>query len=103
MPHHEQVNHSGTVGDVFAHRFVLEMSNGNVLADLRPKGAEMFRLKKGEHVRIEGEKKPSEIKVHTISREGGERVVIDHPKPPHEHELLIPRSLFGLPKRQDLT
>jgi hypothetical protein len=91
MPHHEQVKHSGTVGDVFAHRFVLEMSNGNVLADLGPRGAETFRLKEGEHVHIEGEKKPSEIKLRAISRDGGERLVIDHPKPPHEHEFADPK------------
>jgi len=83
MPHHKQVKYSGVVGDVFAHRFVLETSEGHLLADLGPRGAEMFPLEKGRHVHIEGEKKPSEIKVHTISPDGGKPVSIAHPKPPH--------------------
>ena len=91
MPDHEQVKHSGTVGDIFAHRFVLELPQGNVLADLGPKGAKSFRLKKGERVHIEGEKKPSEIKVKTISLEGGKAVDMDHPSPKHEQDDVDPK------------
>jgi hypothetical protein len=88
MPIHETVKYSGVVGDVFAHRFILATGEGNVLADLGPKGAELFRLKKGDAVHIAGEKKPSEVKVHTIARDGEPAIVIDHPKkgpPHHEH------------------
>jgi hypothetical protein len=84
MPHHERVELSGTVGDVFAHRFVLETADGKVLADLGPKGAEKFRPKTGDRVQLEGESKPSEIKVHSITREGDEPVLIGHRKPMHE-------------------
>jgi hypothetical protein len=88
MPHHEQIKHAGTIGDIFAHRFVLKMPEGNVLADLGPKGADMFQLRQGDHVSITGEKKPSEIKVHTICRDGEKPVTIEHPhpKPHHGHE-----------------
>ena len=80
MSHREQVKHFGKVGDVFAHRFVLERPTGNLLADLGPRGAEMFPLQRGDRVQIEGEEKPSEIRVHMIALEGGKPVIIDHPK-----------------------
>ena len=92
MPHPEQVKHVGIVGDVFAHRFVLEMPTGNLLVDLGPRGAEMFPLHKGDRVHIEGEKKPSEIKVRLITLEGGDPVLIDHPKKhDHKHEPADPK------------
>ncbi len=80
MPHPDRVKHSGTIGDVFGHRFVLEMRKGNILADIGPKGVEHFRLKTGRQVNIEGKKTPSEVKVRSISRSDGKTVVIDHPK-----------------------
>jgi hypothetical protein len=87
MPPHHTVEYSGAVGDVFAQRFVLVTAGGNILADLGPKGAELFKLRTGDAVRITGEKKPSEIKVHTIALDGQPAVVIDHEKkPPPHHE-----------------
>lgn len=92
MPPHQMVSYDGTIGDIFAHRFVLATAEGNILADLGPKGAEVFSLVKGDRVRITGEKKPSEVKVHTIAPEGRDAVVLEkhprdkHPQHKHPHE-----------------
>lgn len=96
MPHHEQIKLSGTIGDIFAHRFVLKTKDGNVLADIGPRGAEIFTLRSGDKVEVEGEQKPSEIKVQTIQREGEEPVAVDHPKPRHEDDH--PHKPFADPK-----
>jgi hypothetical protein len=88
MPHHENVKYSGVITEVFAHRFVLAAPGGAVLADIGPKGAGTFQLKKGDKVRIEGEQKPSEVKVRSIGRDGEAAIQIDHPKqggPRFEH------------------
>ena len=68
---------SGTVADVFAHRFTLTTDAGTVLADLGPKGAERIAPAPGDAVTITGERKPSEIKVASITR-GGETVDLSH-------------------------
>lgn len=88
MPPRHTVNYSGSVTDVFAHRFVLATPEGHILADLGPRGAEQFRLQKGEKVQIAGEQKPSEVKVFSIAREGEAAIVLHHPDahpPQHEH------------------
>ena len=77
MPHHEHVKTSGTIDSVFAHRFVLNTKAGKVLADLTPKGAERVSLKVGDDVTLEGEQKPSEIKVSRLTR-AGKTIDIDH-------------------------
>lgn len=59
---------SGSVRDIFAHRFVLRTEDGPVLADLGPKGCEKITLRIGDEVEIEGERKPSEIKVSRLVR-----------------------------------
>jgi hypothetical protein len=86
---HRTVEYSGAVAEIFAHRFVLATAEGNVLADLGPTGAKLFALQKGRRVHIAGEKWPTEVKVHTIAREGESPVVIEHAKPPH-HEAADP-------------
>ncbi len=68
-----QVKMNGSVRDLFAHRFVLRTTDGCVLADLTPEGAERIQLLVGDEITIEGEKKPSEIKVRRIER--GEEVI----------------------------
>lgn len=83
MPHHETIVLSGVVEHVFAHRFTLLSDGQAYLADLGPKGAEAFVLKSGLEVTLEGERRPSEIKVLHISRKGGKRVEIEHKKPHH--------------------
>jgi hypothetical protein len=89
MPLHRTVEYSGAIADVFAHRFVLATADGNILADLGPKGAALFALKKGDRVHIAGEKRPSEVKVHKIAREGEAAVDIERAEPPH-HEHADP-------------
>ena len=75
MPH-EEIRVVGEVTDVFGHRFVIKTANGNFLADLTPKGAESVRLKAGDKVELSGERKPSEVKVRSIARNGGRVVAI---------------------------
>ncbi len=73
---------SGAVTEVFAHRFVLKTPDGTVLADLTPHGAADMVLTVGDEIDIEGEQKPSEIKVAKVTRDG-RTVVIGRkgPKP----------------------
>ncbi len=83
MPHHDTVALTGTILNVFAHRFTLK-SDGKVrLADLGPKGAEAFALSEGLEVTLKGEQRPSEIKVAEIAARGVSPVTIHHKKPHH--------------------
>lgn len=77
---------SGEVTDIFAHRFVLKTADGKVLADLGPEGAEQVLLKEGGRVELEGELKPSEIKVHSIAKNGGPLILVHPPLKPHPHD-----------------
>lgn len=66
MPHqekHPKVNAAGEITHVFGHRFVLKTGSKSVLADLTPRGLEVVGLRIGDRVALEGEQKPSEIKV----------------------------------------
>ena len=83
MPHNETVALSGVIEHVFAHRFTLNADGHTYLADLGPKGAEAFALNEGLSVWVEGERRPSEIKVTRIAAEGGDLVRIEHKKPHH--------------------
>ena len=77
---------SGQVTDIFAHRFVVKTAEGKVLADLGPKGTEQVLLKTGDRVELVGELKPSEIKVHSIAKNGGPSIPVHRPSKPHPHE-----------------
>lgn len=83
MPHHEKVALAGVIEHVFAHRFTVICKDQAYLADLGPKGAEAFPLKQGLAVRLEGEQRPSEIKVARITKKGGAFVAVEHKKPHH--------------------
>lgn len=83
MPHHEHIALAGVIEHVFAHRFTLINEGLAYLADLGPKGAEAFRLESGAAIRLEGERRPSEIKVSRIASKGGRFVEIEHKKPHH--------------------
>lgn len=83
MPHHETIALSGVVQHVFAHRFTLQSGDQTHLADLGPKGVEAFPLIAGALVTLEGERRPSEIKVTRIGAEGRDPVRIEHKKPHH--------------------
>jgi hypothetical protein len=82
-PNHPSL--TGAVQNVFAHRFTLLTAEGVMLADLTPHGAEKIKLIVGDKVRIEGERKPSEIKVDRIQR-GDLTVTIEHPKKHGPHD-----------------
>ena len=61
---------------------MVETAAGAVLADLTPKGSDRIALRVGDQVSLEGEQKPSELKVTSLTRDG-QTVRIEHPKKPH--------------------
>ena len=63
----EKITVSGRVEHMFAHRFTVKTETSVILADLTPHGARHVPLKSGDDVMIEGEQKPSEIRVETIT------------------------------------
>src|SRR6185437_2225592 len=75
---------SGTILHLFAHRFAVDTGGGVVLADITPKGLEQIALRLGDRVALEGERKPSELEVHRLTRDG-RTIEIEHKKKPH-HE-----------------
>lgn len=83
MPSHDIVALTGVIEHVFAHRFTLTSDGQAYLADLGPKGAEAFALKEGLSVRLEGERRPSEIKVTRIAAKGCRFITVEHKKPHH--------------------
>lgn len=62
---------TGTVWAIFGHRFAIEGAEGRILADLGPKGSNGVKLAVGEIVTVEGERKPSEIKVAQLTKADG--------------------------------
>lgn len=81
---------SGTIWAQFGHRLAIEGTDGRVLADLGPKGAEGLTLKPGDTVAVTGERKPSEIKVATLTLADGTVHTIDWPKKPDHAEGKAP-------------
>ncbi|QIG94896.1 hypothetical protein [Bradyrhizobium sp. 6(2017)] len=81
----DQIKLSGKIVHVFAHRFVVQTAKGAVLADLTPHGADLVKLRIGADVELEGEQKPSELRVTRFTC-GRESVTIQHKrKPDHGH------------------
>jgi hypothetical protein len=78
MPDHHHVKLTGTVTDIFGHRFVVATAKGKVLADIGPEGAEFVTLEVNDPVDIEGEQKPSEIKVQHIAVDGAAPIDLHH-------------------------
>jgi hypothetical protein len=76
---------AGEVTHIFAHRFVVQEADMTVLCDLTPHGSERVQLEIGDHVSLEGEMKPSELKVARLSRNGGRAIELDHPKGKKQH------------------
>ena len=62
---------TGTVWAVFGHRFAIEGADGRHLADFGPNGADGVALRVGDVVTVEGERKPSEIKVARLTTADG--------------------------------
>ncbi len=83
MPH-ERCKLSGRITHVFSHRFVVQTPDGAFLADVTPHGADMVELRVGANVVVEGEQKPSELKVTHFTC-GAKTVAIEH-KNKHHHD-----------------
>ena len=81
----EIITLSGKVTHVFAHRFVVQCSKGAMLADLTPHGSELVDLRIGAEVELEGERKPSELKVTRFASEGRSITIAHKQKPNHSH------------------
>lgn len=81
----ELITLSGKITHVFAHRFVVQGSRGAVLADLTPHGADLVDLRIGAEVELQGEKKPSELKVTRFASEGRSVTIPHKKKPDHPH------------------
>lgn len=73
---------SGKILHLFSHRFTVDTGRGVVLADVTPKGLEQIALRVGDCVELDGEQKPSELKVHRLMR-CGRTIEIEHKKKPH--------------------
>ncbi|MCJ2011748.1 hypothetical protein [Methylobacterium sp. J-076] len=74
---------SGTIWAVFGHRLAIEGDGGRILADLGPTGAEGIAIAVGDTVSLKGERKPSEIKVTSLTLGDGVTREIAWPKKPH--------------------
>ena len=80
---------TGTVEDVFAHRFTLKTDEGNKLVDLGPGGERALDLSAGQTISVKGEDKPAELKAKEIRIAGAEWQAVKadekhQPKPPHD-------------------
>jgi hypothetical protein len=80
-----QASAFGKILHLFAHRFVVQTATGTILADVTPKGIDQIALRVDDTVSLEGEMKPSELKVSRLTRDG-RTVQIEHKKKPHHHD-----------------
>src|ERR1700742_738666 len=84
MHDHHTISITGKITHVFGHRFVVETSQGAVLADLTPHGAEQYAVRVDEVVSLSGEMKPSELKVSRLTA-GKITITIEPKKKPNDH------------------
>ncbi len=84
MPDHQTISITGKITHVFGHRFLVETSQGAILADLTPGGAGQYVLRVGETVSLVGEMKPTELKVSRLTA-GKTAITIEDKKKTHEH------------------
>lgn len=68
---------TGSVTHLFGHRFVVQTATGAVLADLGPDVADAVTLAIGDRVDLQGDQKPTELKVTSIAV-GGQTATIRH-------------------------
>lgn len=85
MHYFERTTVSGHVEHVFGHRFTVKTADAVILADLTPHGARHVPLKSGDSVVIEGEQKPSEIRVESIAIGARTYVMPPPERGPHHH------------------
>jgi hypothetical protein len=83
--HKRQASISGTVAAVFAHRFVVESSDGQFLANIGSDAVGRIGLRRGDKVTLKGKLKPAEIKVTEIEKGAGEPIHIERKKK-HGHD-----------------
>jgi hypothetical protein len=81
-PAYPRASVSGKIIHVFAHRFVVQTARGAILADVTPKGLHQISLHQGDDVSLEGEQKPSELKVTRFTRDG-KTIRIEHKEKHH--------------------
>jgi len=79
-PEYKHISISGTVTAVFAHRFVIEGKDGKHLADIGPDAVDFVDVQEGDKVTVEGERKPSEIKVTKITKGSDKLIEVEHIK-----------------------
>ena len=75
---------TGTVWAVFGHRLAVEGRDGRVLADLGPRGGEGLTMAVGDEISFTGARKPSEIKVTSITLKDGAVREIAWPTKEHD-------------------
>jgi len=107
MPHHRRATIAGRITHVFGHRFVVETENGAILADVTPHGLDSVTLRKGRDVTLEGEMKPTELKVDRFTCDG-ETTRIEHDKHHHgpghhHHEPADPEVALGSAREAGYT
>lgn len=90
MPDHHTLTVAGKITHVFGHRFVVQTSRDAILCDLTPKGLERIALQIGDHVELEGERKPSELKVARFTCNGSTFLVEHKPKHHDHHDSADP-------------
>ncbi len=83
--HKRQASISGTVTAVFAHRFVVESSDGQFLANIGSETVGRIGLQEGDKVTLKGKRKPSEIKVTELEKGAGKPIRIKRKKE-HGHD-----------------
>jgi hypothetical protein len=74
---------AGTVWAVFGHRVAIEGREGRFLADLGPKGADGLEIAVGDDISVRGARKPSEIKVTSLTLKDGTVHEVAWPNKPH--------------------
>lgn len=82
---HDPCALTGEITHIFAHRFVVQTAKGAVLADVTPHGVDLVKLRIGAHVKLEGEQKPSELKVTRFTCDGQSIVIAHRQKHDHDH------------------
>ncbi|MCJ2036047.1 hypothetical protein [Methylobacterium sp. J-068] len=73
----------GTIWAVFGHRLAIEGPDGRILVDLGPEGAKGLALKPGDTIAVTGERRPSEIKVASLTLPDGTQHAIPWKAPHH--------------------
>ena len=102
MPDHHTLRVAGRITHIFNHRFVVQTTGDAVLCDITPRGLEQIKLRIGDHVELEGEQKPSELKVTRFSSNES-TVTIEHKAKHPEHHPADPDDALNAVKAAGFT